>query len=132
MEHLPRRGPTQSYSDAWRNFWSVAWRNAENEVRRMIAGHGPAQPQPPLTQVVLDFESNPGNESAAKRAGQSLYGTLSNNIHHFQGGYEVIDDQWDNTVAAVLRALAQVHFCPGGDVNWDAEGGDINARRVQT
>ncbi len=42
-----------------------------------------------------------------------------------RGGYEVIEDQWDNTVSAVLSALAPIHFRCDGGVDWGAERGPI-------
>jgi hypothetical protein len=57
-----------------------------------------------------------------KNNGAYLYGTLSSNIHLFQGEFNVEADQWDILPAAILKALTpQTERKDDGSVDWEKE-----------
>lgn len=122
LEALPgprptnHRGEQVGSSQHWKNFWNNAWSAAE----RQDAGRTITDPPHPLLPLLQNFDRSV--HAQVKNNGAYLYGTLSSNIHLFQGEFNVEADQWDILPAAILKALTpQTERKDDGSVDWEKE-----------
>ena len=54
--------------------------------------------------------------------GARLYGTLSTNIRHFSGQFDVLNDQWNVLEANMLKALKPlIQNEKNTDIEWEDE-----------
>ena len=82
LETLP--GPRPKYTSStkhWQTFWTNAIQNARNPKNMSTAIH-------PLQSLLQQF-----NPRDIERVSGDLYGTLSTNIHHYSGEFDVKDSQ---------------------------------------
>jgi hypothetical protein len=110
LEHLPGPAPMgESNTANWQKFWKQALQNANQS------------PNHPLAPLLTRFGHDARSVSQIRSVGQTMYGTLSTNIHHFRGVYHIDQNQWDVLPGAILQALAPTKINPDGSVDWDAE-----------
>ncbi len=108
--------PINSSTAHWRRFWNDAWNNAQSQA----SSDSSSSTKHPLSPLFDRFDRQ--TQRQIKILGEGLYGTLSTNIHHFSGGFEVNEDQWDVLQAAILRAITPITTRKDdGSIDWDLE-----------
>lgn len=95
-----------SSTDRWQDFWTRELAKAAK-----IPTH-------PLNGLLQRF---PNNVNQIKKVGSTLYGTLSANIHDFQGTWVVDTSLWHAQEGAILQALTPVNVKSDGTVDWEQE-----------
>ena len=110
LERLP--GPTPknvSNTAHWQAFWSQALHNASGSTNH------------PLAVLLERFGNDKRMVSQIQKVGEGMYGTMSTNIHHFRGVYNVDPSQWDELPGAILQALSPMNFNADGSIDWSLE-----------
>ena len=82
---------------------------------------GTQNPDHPFNHLLHQFPERARQQLL--RVGEELYGGISANIHHFQGEYKVVLDQWDFMQGALLNALSPRITREDGQVDWEREIG---------
>jgi hypothetical protein len=108
MEHLPCH-KSGSNTANWKAFWRHALQNAGQNAEH------------PLAVLRTRFGSDQRMLEQIQKVGEDMYSTLSTNIHHFQGVYNMEPSQWDELPGAILQALAPKNLTADGGVEWVAE-----------
>ena len=109
MEQLPGPGPGQS-GPRWADFWTDAIGNAMATTR---TDH-------PLVGFLQKYGQHNRTENRIKTDGGAMYGLLSTDIHHYNGGrvYDVNSLLWPELHGGVIKALAPdpKNFTKSGDI----------------